>query len=99
MNMIYRDKVNMYWLLLELELVAAFSLRPSNATSSSGKSLLIPSPYAIKMALIDCLISQRDVEDGKQHFATIRDLEISIQLPKAIAVSRLTRRIQKPDGI
>lgn len=41
------------WLVAEYQPTALFSLKISLATSSVGKTLLIPTPYAIKMALVD----------------------------------------------
>ena len=41
------------WLIAEYQPTALFSLKMSLATSSVGKTLLIPTPYAIKMALVD----------------------------------------------
>jgi hypothetical protein len=41
------------WLIAEYEPTALFSLKTSLATSSVGKTLLVPTPYAIKMAIVD----------------------------------------------
>src|SRR5579875_325917 len=41
------------WLIGEFEPVSLFSLKISSATSSVGLTLAIPTPYAIKMALVD----------------------------------------------
>ena len=41
------------WLVSEYEPTALFSLKISLATSSVGKTLVIPTPYSIKMALVD----------------------------------------------
>ena len=41
------------WLVAEYQPTALFSLKISLATSSVGKTLVIPTPYAIKMALVD----------------------------------------------
>jgi hypothetical protein len=41
------------WLISEYEPTALFSLKMSLATSSVGKTLVIPTPYSIKMALVD----------------------------------------------
>jgi hypothetical protein len=41
------------WLVAEYEPTALFSLKVSLATSSVGRTLVIPTPYAIKMALVD----------------------------------------------
>lgn len=41
------------WLVVEYYPTALFSLKVSLATSSVGKSLLLPTPYSIKMAFVD----------------------------------------------
>jgi hypothetical protein len=41
------------WLLAEFEPTTLFSLKISSATSSVGRTLVIPTPYSIKMALVD----------------------------------------------
>jgi len=41
------------WLLAAYEPVSPFSLRMSQMTSKGGKTLVVPTPYATKMALID----------------------------------------------
>ena len=41
------------WLVLEYRPVGLFSLKSSMATSAVGKTLLVPTPYAIKMAIVD----------------------------------------------
>jgi hypothetical protein len=41
------------WLIAEYQPTALFSLKMGLATSSVGKTLIIPTPYAIKMALVD----------------------------------------------
>jgi hypothetical protein len=41
------------WLIADYQPVTLFSLKNSLATSSGGKSLLVPTPCAFKMALLD----------------------------------------------
>jgi hypothetical protein len=41
------------WLVADYEPTALFSLKISLATSTVGKTLVVPTPYAIKMALVD----------------------------------------------
>lgn len=41
------------WLVAEYEPTALFSLKISSATSTVAKTLIVPTPYAIKMALVD----------------------------------------------
>ncbi|MEL6525291.1 MAG: hypothetical protein AAFQ07_06225, partial [Chloroflexota bacterium] len=48
----------MMWVIAEYEATALFSLKPANATSSGGRTLLVPTPFAIKMAILNvvCLV-------------------------------------------
>ncbi len=41
------------WLAAQFEATSLFSLKVSSATSSVGKTQVVPTPYAIKMALVD----------------------------------------------
>lgn len=41
------------WLLAEFEATSLFALKISIATSTVGQTLILPTPYAIKMALVD----------------------------------------------
>jgi hypothetical protein len=41
------------WLIVDFVPTALFSLKSSLATSKVGKSLLVPTPYSIKMAFVD----------------------------------------------
>lgn len=61
---------------------ALFSLKDSNATNSGAKSLFLPSPYAIKMALLNQAITiggELGYLEGKKslYFSFIRDAKIS----------------------
>lgn len=58
-----------------------FSLKDSNSTNSGAKSLFLPSPYAIKMAILNQAIMLNDVDfitGGKEngYFKTVRDIDI-----------------------
>ncbi len=46
------------WLTSEYVATALSSLKASSATSSGGKALLAPTPYALKMALLDVACRQ-----------------------------------------
>lgn len=86
------------WLTVNYEPVAAFGLRPSNTTSSGGKSLLVPTPYTVKMALLDVAIRHGGLDYGKSIFPFIRDLTIYLHAPQAAAVNRTFQRILRPGG-
>ena len=73
-----------------------FSLRDSNSTSSGAKSLLLPSPYAIKMAFISQAISLGGVDfNNVENFRVIRDVKISYYIDGDICVNNCFVKIQK----
>lgn len=80
-----------------------FSLKDSNSTNSGAKSLFLPSPYAIKMALLNQVITVGgDIEklDSKKskEFNFIRDAKISFYLPEgsSFCVNNSFVKILKP---
>ena len=84
------------WLIAQYEATSLFSLKSSLATSSAGKTLLIPTPFALKMALLDVAIRTRGLSQGQQDFEWIRDLEIAIDPAPVAVVTNLFAKIQKP---
>ena len=44
------------WLTFEYAPASLFSLKPARATSTAGTTLLIPTPYAVKMAFLDAAL-------------------------------------------
>jgi len=84
------------WLIAEYQSTALFSLKPAWATSSGGKSLLIPTPYAVKMALLDAACRTAGVAVAKEAWPWLRDLTVALKLPKRVVVTNLFTRILKP---
>lgn len=83
---------------------ALFSLKDSNSTNSGAKSLFLPSPYSIKMAILNQAITiggdLKDFCQGKQSqlFPYIRDARISFFIVESsyFAVSNSFVKILKP---
>lgn len=87
--------VSEQWLTVAYQPVSLFSLKRSDATSMAARTNLVPTPYAIKMALLKVLLEsqgsfhQDDFEIWiKQEFAWIRDLQIFVQPPEQLVVNR-----------
>ncbi len=64
-----------------------FSLKSSNATNSGAKSLFLPSPYSIKMAILNQAITvggelEKLTAKKNKEFGFIRDTKIEYYLPK-----------------
>ncbi|NDJ54704.1 MAG: hypothetical protein GYB68_16675 [Chloroflexi bacterium] len=81
------------WVYAEYEPVAVFGLRPSNTTSSGGKSLVCPTPYGIKMALLDRAIREAGLDNALVDFEAIRDMAVWVSLPDAVTVNRTFQKI------
>jgi hypothetical protein len=86
---------NNLWLTVTYQPVSLFSLKRSDATSMAARSNLVPTPYAIKMALLKVLLEsqgqhhQEDFDSWiKQEFTWIRDLTIYLKPPELLVVNR-----------
>jgi len=84
------------WLIAEYQPTALFSLKPAWATSSGGKSLLTPTPYAVKMALLDAACRTAGVESAKEAWPWLRDLVVALRPPERVVITNLFTRILKP---
>ncbi len=84
------------WLIAEYQPVGLFSLKNALATSSGGKSLLVPTPYALKMALLDAACRLWGVREAKAVWPTLRDLPVALRLPERAVVTNLFTKILKP---
>lgn len=78
-----------------------FSLKDSSSTNSGAKSLFLPSPYAIRMAILNQAITLAgvDFETGKgknEWFKMVRDSEIGYFLEGNYCVNNCFVKILKP---
>lgn len=86
----------MVWVVARYQPVSLFSLRPSNATKSGGKTLLVPTAFAVKMALLSATFSIHGLKEGQQRFPAIRDLRIALALPDQLVVIKTIASILRP---
>lgn len=86
----------MRWLVGEFEPVALFSLRPSYTTASGGQTLLAPTPFAIKMALLDASCRVEGVQVARRRWQVLRALQVAWRPPSHVVVSRTFQRVLKP---
>src|SRR6266478_3896806 len=84
------------WIIARYLPVAPFSLKPAAATSSGGKTLLAPTPYAIKMALLDSAIRTMGIVEGERIFPFLRNLSVQIALPEDIIVFKSFSKSWRP---
>lgn len=84
------------WLSADYRPSALFSLKPGTATATGGKTLLIPTPFALRTALLDVAIRVEGVSQGPAAFDLIRDLNLAIRPPSHATVTNLFAKILKP---
>jgi hypothetical protein len=84
------------WLIAEYQPTTLFSLKPAWATSSGGKSMLLPTPYAIKMALLDAVCRVESVKVAEEVWSAIRDLNVALRGSERIVVTNTFTKILKP---
>jgi hypothetical protein len=84
------------WLIAEYQPTTLFSLKPAWATSSGGKTMLLPTPYAIKMALLDAVCRAEGVKVAKEVWPAIRDLNVALRGSEQIVVTNTFTKILKP---
>jgi hypothetical protein len=86
----------MTWTIATYTPVSLFSLRPANSTTSGGKTLIAPTPFCIKMALLSASIQTAGVAEGQRRFQQIRDLRIALALPEHVVVVKSFAKIRRP---
>ena len=83
------------WLLASYLPVSLFTLKSALATSSGGKTLLVPTPYAIKMALLDAAIRGQGVQRGERLFPLLRDLRVALLVPERLVVQNSFGKVRR----
>lgn len=73
------------WVLACYKPTGLFSLKSSATTSSGAKTLLVPTMYSVKMALIDAAF--RSGEDGEEVFELVKPLKVRFRPPEHAAVT------------
>jgi hypothetical protein len=84
------------WLIAPYQITSLFTLKPASSTSSGGKSLLAPTPFALKMALLDIALRLYGSNQGTLMFPAIRSLRIALRLPKHAVVNNTFVKIMRP---
>lgn len=89
------------WLILHYLPVSLFSLRMTHATSKGGKTLLVPTPYAFKMTMIDaCFRVFEGCEaetKAKQVFDLIKGCEVRFSPPLVCIVQNTFIKIRQEE--
>lgn len=84
------------WLVLTYQPTALFSLKLSSATSSVGKTLVVPTPYAIKMALVDAAFRKGySDEECADLVVALCGVEVRLRPPARVVVTHTFVKIRQ----
>ncbi|MCC7422666.1 MAG: hypothetical protein IT428_20495 [Planctomycetaceae bacterium] len=88
-------------MLLRYQPVSLFSLRMTHATNKGGKTLVVPTPYAVKMALIDACFRAFPAESAPQQaralFQAIKKAIIRFRPPGECIVQNTFVKIRQDE--
>lgn len=83
------------WLIAKYLPTTLFSLRMSHSTSSGGKTLFVPTPYAYKLALIDAAFRAEGCSMAELVFQRIKGKEIRFRPPHDLVVNHTFIKIKR----
>lgn len=85
------------WIIAAYQPVTLFSLRTTYATSKGGKTLVVPTPYSVKMALLDACFRRFSSVDApswaRRMFDCLKRREIQVRPPKYCVVNNTFVRV------
>jgi hypothetical protein len=84
------------WLVAEYKSTALFSIKVSLATSSVGKTLVVPTPYSIKMAFVDAgfRTGLSDIECAA-FLRSLVDIAVRVAPPEAACVTHTFLKVRQ----
>jgi hypothetical protein len=83
------------WLVFQYAPVALFSLKMARATSTAGKSLLIPTPYAAKMAFVDVALRHGLTEDPDWFIRSLAKSDLRIGTPLDACITSTIQAVRQ----
>jgi len=89
------------WLLATYRPVSLFTLRTTYATSKGGKTLLVPTPYAVKLALVDACFRAYGADNAepvaRDVFDLVKDREIRFSPPDRCVVQNTFIKVKQEE--
>lgn len=96
-----KNRIMDEWLILRYLPVSLFSLRMTHATNKGGKTMLVPTPYAFKMTMIDACFRAFEGDEteskARQVFDLIKGCEIRFSPPYDCLVQNTFIKIRQED--
>jgi hypothetical protein len=84
------------WISADYTATTLFSLRLSTATASGARTHLVPTPYAIKMALIDAACRLDGVHIARANWDWLRGAVVALRPAERVVVNNTFIKILRP---
>lgn len=86
------------WITAELHFALTYSYRMPDASPSFAVCSPVPSPAAIRLALVDAVIRHTGkVDEGARLFEMIRNAVVEVEPPERVAIFRVFLKRLKPE--
>jgi hypothetical protein len=83
------------WVIAEYEATTLFTLKPATATASGGRTLLVPTPFAIKMALLNAAYSLQGLA-AEDEWKWIGGLKVALSPVQEVIVNNTFIKVLRP---
>lgn len=84
------------WVAADYESTALFTLKPATATASGGRTLPVPTPFAIKMALLDAVCRVEGVEVAERVWEWLNACRVALRPSQRLVVNNTFIKILRP---
>ncbi len=86
------------WVRTEVKFASFYSYRVPNLSPSFSLSSPVPSPAAIRLALVDAVIRHTGkLNEGKSIFEVVRSARLEIEPPERVAIMKFFLKRMKPE--
>lgn len=83
------------WVTAEYESTALFTLKPATATASGGRTLPVPTPFAIKMALLDVACRIEGVGAAEKAWDWLNGCRVALQPAPRLVITNTIIKYQR----
>lgn len=84
------------WVAAEYEATALFTLKPATATASGGRTLPVPTPFAIKMALLDVACRVQGIEQAEIAWDWLNRCRVALRPAPRLVVNNTFIKVLRP---
>lgn len=84
------------WVAAEYESTALFTLKPATATASGGRTLPVPTPFSIKMALLDVVCRTEGVKVAEGVWEWLNTCRVALRPAARLVVNNTFIKILRP---